>query len=644
MKKLITIVQIYALIAYLCSPAFASKATIVKGDVSEGLGNGLVNASFEAATVATGWTAGSNVSSAVNTSSYVDGKQSLTLSASATFGSAQVLWYQDWTPGSSLSPNNGEASLYVNTTASTLQVCPRVQGTTLLNQCVSVPGTGNWAKVSTNFIFPSSGNVGVALYSTAGFLSGATIGSIDKGYVGFATNLGQVSQAQDIGSLVFAGTAGCTWAITQNTYAADFASNASCATATISNGSPLTSPGKVPQATYLNAQPGSYKVTWTSRVDQSADSSPTCRIVDDLGNTLVEQGFDTNTSTAAPLTLTGKWTYTQAGSRTWKVQCKWGSVSAAITLAGTDTRGSAGFQVEYFPTQSQTGYRADQTPASWSGYNDTTCNWTRTSTAIGDFTADATCNLVESTNRNFGTVTAVSGVLPGVTFTPPRAGRYFVCAYPQVYSAVNYAVLNIRLTDGTTTIAEAGTRIASDGTTTYQTQPLCGIYNATSTSSVSLKLQGASTSGAIGIQASSVARSSIEWSIVELDAPMPAPYLTGSVVQLGSGILRDTEVSFGANTGLTSGCTASPCTISTNSTGDVTNVTRTGTGVYSINLGTAYSSVGSCTCSIDGDQSIGAQCQPSRSASSASALVIKTFTSGGAAADTAVHAHCWGPR
>src|SRR5690606_26051426 len=115
----------------------------------------------------------------------------------------------------------------------------------------------------------------------------------------------------------------------------------------------------------------------------------------------------------------------------------------------------------------------------------------------------------------------------------------------------------LRLTDGTNKIADAQYVVAGTGGP-QSTLPLCGIYNAASTSPVTLKIQSASNStNTVTIGGTASTDSTIEWSIFSLDQNLPAPVLVGSVTSQSTGAER-IERALISNT-------ANPCSITSQS-------------------------------------------------------------------------------
>jgi hypothetical protein len=190
---------------------------------------------------------------------------------------------------------------------------------------------------------------------------------------------------------------------------------------------------------------------------------------------------------------------------------------ASPTLTGTGFQMSVHFTIPITGWSTSAALSTTETLAStssWAGYHDNTCQWPRTNTSYGDPTADASCALVERTNRNFGTVSTSGGVLPAITFTPTKKARFHVCATAKVSSSTLAADMNLKLWDGTTVIAEAEAYeyVASN----LIHIPICGEYTTTSLSPVTLSLQTKSTAGAVNIGSNAANASSLEWSIEEI--------------------------------------------------------------------------------------------------------------------------------
>lgn len=228
-------------------------------------------------------------------------------------------------------------------------------------------------------------------------------------------------------------------------------------------------------------------------------------------------------------------------------------------------------------------------PASWSGYHATDCAWISSSATFADPSADASCTFTERTNRNFGTVTSAGSKLPGIVFTPPSTGRYYICALAQASNstASNYSAYS--MTDGTTEIAQASSRYPN-----IVSMPVCGIYNISSVASKTIKIQFKSIAGG-NATIDGASANAIEWSIYALDQQFPAPVLVGSVTSNSTGAERLERAV------VSSTCSASPCTIAGQSGSWLTNITRASTGNYTFNFAAGmFSAAPSCVYSANG--------------------------------------------
>ena len=179
-----------------------------------------------------------------------------------------------------------------------------------------------------------------------------------------------------------------------------------------------------------------------------------------------------------------------------------------------------------------TSLKPDQIANSWSGYHANDCSFVLSGTSYSDFTADSTCTFTERTNLNFGTVTSAldgsSNKLPGLVFTPKRAGRYYICVNPSVSSASN-VISAMRLYDGTNTLMETDIRMQSNNAGPAMRQILCGILVADDTSEVTIKLQGKIGASTFTTSASESA-STIEWSIFKISETLPSPLIKQSYI------------------------------------------------------------------------------------------------------------------
>lgn len=128
---------------------------------------------------------------------------------------------------------------------------------------------------------------------------------------------------------------------------------------------------------------------------------------------------------------------------------------------------------------------------------------------------------------------------------------------------------------------------------------------------------------------------------VDFKAKQAITGFMASTVTSTNNFTRVESVMFGGSGSSGSGCTASPCTIWSNS-GAASTVTRTGTGAYTVAfpVGT-FSGLPACTCSLNGGGTI--YC--TAIITSTTSIGITAFnSSGGAASDIAANLICVGPR
>lgn len=513
---------ILALTFFITSLAHAALTDLDRSEIM--IKNILTNAGFESGKG--GWTAsGGSFAIATSGSNLLTGKASATWdsgSSGQTFTSAAI------TIPNGLYARNGFAQCKILTPSGTATHTISVfDGSSTLVSTTVTSSTAP-AMAGVNFIFPSSGTVAIRITSVASDEPSITI---DDCYIGDAFNLTNVSQARFIGSLSYAPTASCTWS-TSSTSFTNFAADTDCPSATVTGS--ITAPGtKIPAAVLSNAAPGNYMVvaTFTGMKNGAGSAGVSFRIHDGTTGTSNESFYPDTQQPYFPVTLVGFFSYTTTQSSvTWNVQGVTGSAGNTAGVRNDDGVNNPNSQIEFkvyrFPTDSSIALTPDLLSNSWSGYHDTTCAWSRTGTTYADFTDDASCALVQRTNNNFGTVATSGASTPGIVFTPKRAGRYYVCANAKVSVGTTTADNNWQLTDGSTIIANATLTPNAD---VRPTLPMCGIYVASSTSSVTLKIQGKASSGTNQLGASSSAESAIEWSIYQIDQQIPNPVILNQV-------------------------------------------------------------------------------------------------------------------
>jgi hypothetical protein len=531
----------------------------INGLVETGNENLLLNPGFENA--GTSWTvtktSGTTFGSAPETTVIAGGKKSTRVTSVSAYGT----YDQSVTPSIYTASRNMQASCRVNTSSSVgvPQICALAGG--VEQACATVPATGAWADVSVNFPGPSNGtSVGVRFKTT---VSDSASTYLDDCYVGPAKNVGQAQVVTDWTPYPSTFAIGAvTTPPTMGTTSVNFAVYRRVGDSMeIQYNVAYTSGGADGSGTYLFPLPTGYTI------DSSKITISTTKNTAVAGNGLMQyssddyvlQGWAYN-STNIAFQAVGVAAQGSIGSSTFPYT-GWTRMNftAKVPITGWNTN--------------QTAARVDTTPASWGGYHGSNCGWSNSSGSFSDPATDATCSLTERQNRNFGTVagyTSGGNQLPGIVLTPPRAGRYFVCANATMgNSSTGYS--DAELYDGTNTIAQNSTYITSNQNVVMM--PLCGIWDVSTVQSYTLRIRTRIAGGTATLGGSN--SSTVEWSIFQLDAPTAAPLLVGSVTSNTTGLER-VERAYVTNGG--------SCAVSTQSGSWVSSISRPGTGKCALTL------------------------------------------------------------
>ena len=489
--------------------------------------NILTNAGFESSK--SGWSSSAGTF-AVTTTSPMVGAVHATWDAAAN---ANTLTGPAITIPAGMFGRNSIGSCLIKTPSGTATHTLQVYDGTNVVSSVTIVSNTTPVRSSVNFISPSSGTLTIRILANADEPSI----SIDDCYIGPAEgyNLNSVSQAEVYGIVESTGIVSCAWTV-QNAAYTSFSADTDCNTATakINASAPST---KIPAITFVKLPPGRYLIKAIGGFNISGGNQVNhgYRFTDGTNNTLPAVMYNGGATAPGGTTIVeGYLEYTTTQSN---ITIQMQALSASTDTARIDNPlATTSFQIIVikYPTSADTALAPDTVANSWSGYHDNTCSWARTNTAYGDPTADASCALVERTNQNFGTVSTSGSVLPAITFTPKRAGRYYVCAYPKITGGSITAVYDVRLTDGTTVIVESQHTVGVANEITVL--PLCGVYVATNISAVTLSLQTKATSGSVTIAPNSTNTSALEWSIFQVDQSFPMPTLVNSLVSSSSGV------------------------------------------------------------------------------------------------------------
>jgi hypothetical protein len=504
------------------------------------------NPDFEQGT--TGWTAsaGSFTIATSGSSWFHDLKTAVwdPSAAAQTFCSTAITVASSNAPG--LAGANGSASLWLKTTATdyTLGV---YDGSTLVASR-TVPALTFFQQIAVSFPIPSSGGV-LKTCLTSG--SDAAAIAVDDASMG-STNVFSLSMAQFVGSAVYPNTASCLWVNSAAGSFATFSTVSACPAPTVT-GLAVSVDDNLPQIKFTSLPAGEYLVMASGQMECSAGTNCGVTISDGTtndGNYWAQQS-NAGTPERPGFTVSGRFTYSNSGARTFML---YGARSSGTQNLYNNQGGQneTQFKVYRFPSLIEQAVKPDQYPASWTGYHDGTCSWARTNNAYADPAADSTCVFAERTNRNFGTVTSYlsgSDKLPGIVFTPPRIGRYHVCASYSAISSTN-TVGYSELSDLNGNVLDRPSNESPSAQSLSHHIKSCGVLPVTSASAVTVRLRLAA-SGA-GTQTVSPLNSSlqntIEWEVTDYDAAQGSPVLVGSVNSNSVGTERIERASVLADT------------------------------------------------------------------------------------------------
>lgn len=432
---------------------------------------------------------------------------------------------------------NGEVSCNIMGSGAT-HLLQAYDGSNVLAS-TTITSASTFQKTRLNFIFPSTASsVSLRLVTVA---SNEPTIYVDECYLGEATNLSQVSQASELGTLEYTGTANCVWQVTGgfSSYAAD----TDCATPTVTGSA--TAPGtKIPGVVFSNMPPGKYMVVAQGTFGTS-DGATNCnfRISDGTNVSPATEVTAVNTTASH---IVGSFSYTTAqSSLTFQIQgrVQSGAGSCDIKTNDANQNRDLAFFVYRYPTSAELSYRSDQAPASWSGNHGNGCSWSRTNASFGDPAVDATCTFTQRVNLNFGTVSSyVSGAdkLPGVVFTPSRTGRYLVMASGNISGSTGGAGIGVQLYDGSAEISKMGWQVIAANVA--QPYTLVGIVNGTAGTALTVSLRTNSSGGSATLGAAN--ETAVEWNLTNLDVNNAAPMLVGSVTSNSTGSERIERAQF----------------------------------------------------------------------------------------------------
>lgn len=506
----------------------------------------------------------------------------------------------------------------------------------------SVLNTQTNAKtVNLTFICPSSGTAALKVIAT----NSSALIALDQMSLG-NNALINISQAQFLGSVKTTETVGCNWDVTvASTVYSSFPAQASCPVA-VATGQLLPPATKIP-AFQADLAPGHYLIIVSGSYWSGTNGIPAKGRINNGTDTSLEEPtmFSQGISSLGVFNDTTLFNIevSTSGLKTYEIQAA-GLGASAIPRIGPDTTDGGPFVMSLYkyPSLSEVAIRADQSANSWSGYHGPDCAWNTSSTSYVTPAIDSACTFTEKTNSNFGTVTSNNdgtpgNNLPGIVFTPSQIGSYSVCAVVNLDNVTSGQVDQVRLVDGSSTLvgdaAIYGTAQLSVPAT------VCGIYKALTTSPVTLSFEIKTNTGTARIQPGGD-QGTIQWTVVKIDQPLPAPILVGGVVTPSSGVDQIVRFRFGD---YASPCSSGFCVLS-KTNGGVASVEHTSGGNYEVtfNAGT-FSAPPVCTGSVQSPGVVMLQFYTVSEATSTK-MYITTYNSSSALADSSGEFICMGPK
>lgn len=520
MKKLA-----WLLLVTLSPTSFAAMKPTDRQDLPIGV-NLLANSGFENGKAK--WTNSGGTFAIVNS-----GSSSLLFdSASATFTASATAQYVEtslFTPQYGLDGQPCVGSIYYKggSTSYELEVLDGSNNILARSGALAVSTTSKQVFTSA-FSCAQATPVKLRLVSSA---SGALI-ALDGASLGSSPLISQVSQAQFYGSVKTPLTASCTWNRASSSYGS-FTAVSACPVATASGqaSAPAT---KIPAITFASMPAGHYRFYVSGTWGDGNASSTYMRMHDGTSFLDGENSLYTpyTSGGATPVSIFEVTYASPQSNKTIEIQMKATASTAFLDATGNDVL----ISVDYFPSQSQTVANISGATANWSGYISGCSFVNPNGTAFSEFTVNNSCTLTQQNNVNFGSVSIYnsSGNLPGFTFTPPSVGSYYVCAATNMGQSItnHYGSLELSDTAGPTVIAQQN----SSGGTLVSGVTLCGVYNASTLSSKTIRLRAATDSASAHAQlfdgaGLGVPGSAVFFSIVNITSNLPSPFIQPSLTK-----------------------------------------------------------------------------------------------------------------
>lgn len=318
-------------------------------------------------------------------------------------------------------------------------------------------------------------------------------------YYGQATNLMQVSQAQLLGTLRYAGTGGCIWS-TQSTSYTNLSAQASCPTA-VATGK-VSAPGTKIPAVVVNDGPGKYvfEVTADTALSGSNDSAAYFRFSDGTNHGPGHVQYFNPTSVRGDVTQTLSLVVENTTGASITAQMQAMVANAANTAQVNNhltpivfeirvykypldsqlamTVDSAGFNID---ARYNTAANSDLGTSTVSSFTEITSSSGTLTPLVGSYPVGVACSGTNPSSdpSTSATTCAAGSESLGITFDIPEAGLYEACFYPTAYVNFNNSGGNLNFSVFETP-GNAQTNLQGGSTSVSLTWSLTG---ATATSS-----------------------------------------------------------------------------------------------------------------------------------------------------------------
>ena len=596
------------------------QATVINGVqslIETGNTNLLTNPTFQASIASnatTGWQASlgfgtpGTFTADVTAANRLEGSTQaglLTYGASTTGSLGLVQTYAPATIAG-LQGLNMAAQIVAKTASANWVLAVSTNGATVAS--VSLPATGTYQPTTLNFVTNSATtSITYQVYDT----TSSTAATLDIGstYLGRASNLAYVQNSTDWVS--YTPTFGAGWGtVTNIAFYYRRVGDSLQVQGTFTDGTVAASLGSI-------SLPSGLSIDTTKNPLNNTTSNAGVQVGIYFSNTQNQNGtIVTATATDATKVYTTPGIGQTQGSNLTPANVSTG-LNSSQTISIQFTVPIVGW------TSNQAGYRGDVTPASINVTSSLSA--TTTSTTYATVTGSLAGSVATNAFRNMSCVAASSVV--GITCTLPRIGNYQVCFTGYATNSSTGNNFASELVDG------SGTIIVGQQITTPYTAGVavpfggCGNYTAASSSST-FQLYGKVSAGTGTYTVTS-------FSVIELDAPMPAPYLVGSVLSNSTSNAYRIE-----SAQVTVSSSAAAVVSQSGSWLSMANGAGAGLATGTITSG-EFSGVPSCSCTIIAGASTSAQgC--GFTAEPTTTTLLFTRTAAGAATNGDVNVICMG--